>query len=1028
MLSQFGRLPPVPDHPRLEQEVLDRWERDRTFNRLRERNADGPRFSFFDGPVTANKAMGVHTAWGRTLKDVFVRYKGLRGFHQRYQNGWDCQGLWIEVGVEKSLGLNSKHEIEQYGLDRFAERCREVVAWSSGELRRASIRLGQWMDWERDYYTFSDTNIDYIWRFLKVVHDREWLFRGHRSTEWCPRCGTSLSQHELSQSGVHQEREDPSLKVRFSLLDRPDEALVIWTTSPWTLPANVAAAVNPELEYGRYADGDWVAVASDPDGDFAERLPGADLVGWRYRGPFDDLGPGSGVEHRVIPWEDVALDTGTGIVHIAPGAGPEDFELSREHDLPVLAPVDESGRFYPKYGWLAGMTTAEAAEPIIEALRERGVLVRAETILHAYPHCWRCDTPLIFRIADDWYISVEGVRQRMLDENAKIEWTPPQYGKRMNDWLRNMGDWNISRRRFYGLPLPFYPCRCGHLNVIGSRRELEARAIRGTEGLRELHRPWIDDVVIGCEDCGEPVERVTEVGDVWLDAGIVPFSTLGWQSPDFVPEGNATGAAGGLTRADLPDHAFWEEWFPADWVTEMREQIRLWFYSLFFMSVVLTGRAPYRKVLTYEKLLDAKGREMHGSWGNQISADEAFERMGADVMRWLYCQQQPSQNIRFGFAPADDVKRRLLTLWNSARFLADYGRIEGFEPRYADLETGVVGVELRPLDRWLQSRVQQLLADAEAAYDAYRSVEVLKAFESFVDDLSNWYIRRSRRRFYSYDEAAFRSLWTALVQSLRVVAPVLPMLADHLWKVLVADVAKGAPDSIHLAGWPETHEQLRDERLLAETAAVRHVVQLGRRARAQSGVKLRQPLRLLYVRGAPDARDHADEIADELRVKRVEFDAGPVTAARLLPNLRLLGPRLGPRLRDVRAALEHGAVERLEDGSFRVAGEVLAPEEVIQGERHELPGWATAEAEGISVAFDVELDDELRTEGRVLDLIHSVNALRKASGIEVTDRVTLTLPSSEADLLPHSDWIAREVLAIDVEVDGEIAEPAIAKV
>ena len=339
---------------------------------------------------------------------------------------------------------------------------------------------------------------------------------------------------------------------------------MIWTTSPWTLPANVAAAVNPELEYGRYADGDWVAVASDPDGDFAERLPGADLVGWRYRGPFDDLGPGSGVEHRVIPWEDVALDTGTGIVHIAPGAGPEDFELSREHDLPVLAPVDESGRFYPKYGWLAGMTTAEAAEPIIEALRERGVLVRAETILHAYPHCWRCDTPLIFRIADDWYISVEGVRQRMLDENAKIEWTPPQYGKRMNDWLRNMGDWNISRRRFYGLPLPFYPCRCGHLNVIGSRRELEARAIRGTEGLRELHRPWIDDVVIGCEDCGEPVERVTEVGDVWLDAGIVPFSTLGWQSPDFVPEGNATGAAGGLTRADLPDHAFWEEWFPAD--------------------------------------------------------------------------------------------------------------------------------------------------------------------------------------------------------------------------------------------------------------------------------------------------------------------------------------------------------------------------------------------------------------------------------------------------------------------------------
>jgi isoleucyl-tRNA synthetase len=444
--------------------------------------------------------------------------------------------------------------------------------------------------------------------------------------------------------------------------------------------------------------------------------------------------------------------------------------------------------------------------------------------------------------------------------------------------------------------------------------------------------------------------------------------------------------------------------------------------------VVLTGRAPYRKVLTYEKLLDAEGREMHGSWGNQISADEAFERMGADVMRWLYCQQPPTQNIRFGFGPADDVKRRLLTLWNSARFLADYAHIENFEPRYEDLTEGVADVELRPLDRWLQSRTQQLIAEAEEAYDAYLSVEVLKAFESFIDDLSNWYIRRSRRRFYDYDEAAFRSLWTALVQSLRVVAPVMPMLADHLWRVLVADVVDGAPDSIHLAGWPTALSHLRDDRLLRETAAVREVVQLGRRARAKSGVKLRQPLRLLYVRGAPDARTHAEEIAEELRVKDVQFDAGPITTTRMLPNLRLLGPRLGPRLREVRPLLEAGEVERLEDGGFRVAGEVLSPEEVIQGERHELPGWATAEDNGISVAFDVELDDELRTEGRVLDLIHAVNALRKSSGIEITDRVALTLPESQADLLAHADWIAREVLATDVDVDGDLDEPAIEKV
>jgi isoleucyl-tRNA synthetase len=1028
MSSRFARLPPIPDHPRLEEEILERWEHAGTFERLREQNADGPLFSFIDGPVTANKAMGVHTAWGRTLKDVFLRYKALRGHHQRYQNGWDCQGLWIEVGVEKSLGLNSKREIEEYGLDRFAEKCREVVAWSSQELRRASIRLGQWMDWERDYYTFSDTNIEYIWRFLKEVHGRDWLFRGHRSTEWCPRCGTSLSQHELSQSGVHQEREDPSLTVRFPLLDRPGEAVLIWTTTPWTLPANVAAAVNPDLEYGRLPGGDWVAVASDPDADFEDRLPGSDLVGWRYRGPFDDLDPGSSVAHRVIPWADVALDTGTGIVHIAPGAGPEDFELSKHNDLPVLAPVDEGGRFYREYGWLEGMTTAEAAEPIIQALEERGILVRAETIRHAYPHCWRCDTPLIFRIADDWYIRVDDVRQRMLDENALIEWTPPQYGKRMDDWLRNMEDWNISRRRFYGLPLPFYPCACGHLNVIGSRAELAERALSGLEGLKELHRPWIDEVAIACEACGAEARRVPEVGDVWLDAGIVPFATLGYQNDTFVAQGNATGAAAGLTKADLPTHDDWQTWFPADWVTEMREQIRLWFYSLFFMSVVLTGRAPYRKVLTYEKLLDADGREMHGSWGNQISAEDAFERMGADVMRWLYCQQPPTQNIRFGFAAADDVKRRLLTLWNSARFLSDYARIEDFTPRYEDLEGGVEGIELRPLDRWLQARVQKLVTEAEAAYDAYLSVDVLKAFESFIDDLSNWYIRRSRRRFYSFDEAAFRSLWTALVQSLRVVAPVMPMLADHLWRALVAGVVEEAPDSIHLAGWPMAQVHLQDERLLRETAAVRDVVQLGRRARAQSRVKLRQPLRLLYVRGAPDARAHADEIAEELRVKRVEFDAGPVTTTRMLPNLRLLGPRLGPRLRDVRAALENGDVEALENGGFLAAGVELGADEVIQGERHELPGWATAEDAGISVAFDVELDDDLRTEGRVLDLIHAVNALRKASGIELTDRIELTLPDSQADLLDHRDWIAREVLAVAVNLDGDLDEPSIEKV
>ena len=472
---------------------------------------------------------------------------------------------------------------------------------------------------------------------------------------------------------------------------------MIWTTTPWTLPANVAAAVKPDADYGRRDNGEWVAVARYPDETFLERKRGEELVGWRYTGPFDELLPGAGVEHRVIAWEDVTLDDGTGIVHIAPGCGSEDFELSRVHDLPVLTPVDESGRFYDEYGWLHGLSTVEAAEQIIGYLEEHGRLVEAGLHEHRYPECWRCHTPLIFRISDDWFIAVDELRQPLRDANAAVEWTPEYMGKRMDDWLVNMGDWNISRRRYYGLPLPFYPCECGHLNVIGSKAELEERALGGLDQLEELRRPWIDDVPIRCEKCGEEVRRIPEVGDVWLDAGIVPFSTLGWQNPEYVPEGYATGAAKGLTTADLPDHAYWEEWFPADWVSEMREQIRLWFYSQLFMSVVLTGSAPFRKVLGYEKMLDETGREMHSSWGNTIDAPDAFARMGADVMRWQFCAQPPDRNLLFGFGPGQEIKRRLLTLWNSARFLADYGRIEQFS---AGLERAPRRRE-QPLDRWL---------------------------------------------------------------------------------------------------------------------------------------------------------------------------------------------------------------------------------------------------------------------------------------------------------------------------------------
>ena len=1012
MARIFSPLPDKPDHDAIEVGLLDAWEREGTFERLREQNRGGPRFSFVDGPITANNPMGVHHAWGRTLKDVFQRYKALRGFDQRYQNGFDCQGLWVEVEVEKSLGLNSKHEIEEYGLAEFAERCKERVAHFSEVITEQSTRLGMWMDWERDYYTFTDTNIEYIWRFLKAVHERGWLYMGHRSTVWCPRCGTSISQHEVF-SGEYKELDHPSLTVRLPLRGREGESLAVWTTTPWTLPANVAAAVHPEAEYILREDGVWVARERDPEATALKTARGSELVGLEYEGPFDHLPAQEGVAHRVIPWDDVSLHEGTGIVHIAPGAGSEDFELSRVHGLPVLAPLDEAGRMVPGFGF-DGLSTDEVEQPIVEDLERRGLMVEIGRIVHRYPTCWRCGTPLVFRVVDDWFISAEEIRQPMLDANATVEWTPPFYSKRMDDWLRNMGDWNISRKRYFGLPLPFYPCEdCGTLTVVGSRQELAERALSGLDQLQELHRPWIDEVPIACAGCGAEVRRVPEVGDAWLDAGIVPLSTLGWQSSEYVTEGYGTGAGKGLTKADLPDHAYWEQWFPADWVSEMREQIRLWFYSISFMSVTLVGQSPYRRVLTYEKLLDETGREMHRSWGNAIEVNEALSKMGADVMRWQFTSQPPSQNLLFGYGPANEIRRRLLTLWNSARFLVDYANVQGWTPTWGDLVEGLDG-ELQPLDRWLVSRTNELVRETTEAYDAYLTVNVVRAFESFVEDLSNWYIRRSRRRFWDGDEIALRSLWYALVQGVRAVAPIMPFLSDHLWRTLVAPVEE-APESVHLAGWPEPPAP--DSQLLAEVAELRRVVELGRQARSSVGVALRQPLRKLVVEGAPLARGYRDEIAEELRVREVEFGAVEASELRVKPHLPVLGPKLGKDLAAVRAALESGDFEALPNGGFRAAGHDLGPDEVLV-ERKGKDGWAVAAADGVTVALDAQLDDGLRLLGRVYDLIHRVNSLRKERGLELTDRIRLTIPESDSALLEHSEWIARETLAVSVEARG----------
>mgnify|MGYP003333142906 CR=1 FL=1 len=1036
-MSQYDAVPATPDHTGLEHRILELWERERTFERLREQNAGGEPFSFIDGPITANNSMGVHHAWGRSLKDLIQRHRAMHGHEQRYQNGFDCQGLWVEVEVEKALGLDSKREIEEYGLDRFARACRDRVAEYSAVQTRQSRRLGQWMDWDRSYYTMTDPNIEYIWRFLKACHEREMLYRGNRSMVWCPRCGTSLSQHELIDS--YRDRTHPTLHVRLPFLDAPEEAVVVWTTTPWTLPANVAAAVDPDAEYAavRTSQGlDWVMASCvedlfGADADIARTAPGAELVGRAYRGPFDELAPAAEVAHRVVAWDMVSADEGTGVVHIAPGCGGEDFELGKVEGLDVLVPVDEAGCFLPEYGFLAGLTTADAAEPVRAHLEANGVLVRSGTIDHRFPVCWRCGTDLIFRVVEEWFIKAEPVRQAMIDAAATVEWIPEQYGKRMEDWLRNMGDWCISRKRYWGLPLPFYRTESGEYTIIGSVEELRERAVDPLDDLEELHRPWIDGIRIRT-DSGEIAERVTEVGDCWLDAGIVPFSTLGWGRDTFAEGGYAQGAGEGLTVADLPDQAYWEKWFPADWISEMREQIRLWFYAQLFMSVVLVGRAPYRSVLGYEKLHDETGRAMHKSWGNAIWFDDAVEEMGADVMRWMYALQTPSQNMNFGYGPANEVRRRLLTLWNSYAFLVRYAQIDGFTPTYADLEARPP--QTTALDRWIVARVDETIRTCDESLTGYWTPTYARAVEALVDDLSQWYIRGSRTRFWRAEadadkDAAFRTLWYAVVQITRLIAPAMPFLAEEIWQNLVRERADGAPDSVHLAGWPTPGDP--DADALAAFALAQTAITLGRGARAQGNRKLRQPLREAVI-ATPDADARAaveslrDEIARELNVRtvRVSDAVDELLEIEIVPNFRALGPKLGKDVPRVQQLLRDGDFTR-EGDEVVVGGHRLGPEEIELRTRPR-EGFAVADEGGLAVAVDTELDEDLEDEGLARELIHFIQGRRKDSGFDVADRITVAIapdPRLARVLGRHGEEIAAETLCVALEtrdaVEGE---------
>lgn len=1012
------------DFPALEREIFAFWERERCFERLVEKNRGRPKWSFLDGPITANNPMGVHHAWGRTYKDLFQRFQAMTGHELRHQNGFDCQGLWVEVEVEKELGFKSKRDIEAYGIDTFVEKCKERVLKYAGIQTAQSKRLGYWMDWDHSYFTMSDENNYTIWQFLKRCHEKGYVYHGWDAMPWCPRCGTGISQHEIS----NEERPEVvhrSPTVKLPLRGRPGEFLLIWTTTPWTLMANVGAAVHPDLTYVKVREGAEIyylvkdrlaAVTGGKPVEVLEELPGERMVGWAYDGPFDELPAQKPEAHRVIPWKEVSTSEGTGIVHIAPGCGKEDYELGLEMGLPAIAPIDESGIFVEGFGPFTGQDAAALATPVHRALTEKGLLYKTEDYRHAYPICWRCKTQLLFRLVDEWYIRMDELRHEIIKVTEQTRWIPEVGQKLEIEWLNKMHDWMISKKRYWGLALPIYYCKdCDTFDVVGSREELKERATAGWEEFdgHSPHRPWVDAVRITCSGCQREISRIPDVGNPWLDAGIVPYSTMRYGS----------------------DRAYWEKWFPADWISEsFPGQFRNWFYAILAMSTVMENRPPFKLMFGYRLMKDEKGEEMHKSKGNAIEFNQAAEQEGADAMRWLYASHNPESDLWFGYNKIHDARRQFLVLWNVYEFFLTYAEIDHFDPRAARLSL----TERTELDRWILYRLERLIASAHRNYGQYSVHLFMRDVNDFIDALSRWYLRRSRRRFWKDGEdagkaAAYQTLWECLVTVIELLAPVIPFATEAMYQKLVRARDESAPVSVHLRDFPMSGKIEIDEHLLAAMDAVRSLAELGQAARSKAKVKVRQPLAEMRI--APSGSGLAADLApflpllrDELNLKEIRLlDSGDglySLSARL--NAKAAKPKYGRLYAALEDAFAARSAEEIAGGalSFEIEGEPITLEaEDVVVQKTATEGWEIAEGDGFLVAIDTRLTEELLQEGRVRDLVRSIQSLRKEMDLQVTDRIRIRYQASDeiaAVLQAASDYIAEETLAVGIERDGNL--------
>jgi isoleucyl-tRNA synthetase len=1001
-------LPPSVSFPALEEQVLARWRERDVFGATLRNRAGAPPFVFYEGPPTANGYPGAHHVLARVFKDVFPRYKTMTGHYVERKAGWDCHGLAVEIAVEQQLGFKSKEDIERYGIAEFNRKCRDAVLEHLSDWRALTERIGYWVDLDDAYYTLDPTYVESVWWALKEMWERDLLYEGHKVVPYCARCGTALSSHEVAQG--YKDVEDPSVYVRFPVTRpagalREGDQLLVWTTTPWTLVSNAAVAVDPEMTYARTRNGEVLAEALvervlGEEAEIADRFPGSELLGAAYEPPFPFIPAEAYGEkgHTVLPGDFVTAEDGTGIVHTAIAFGEDDFRLGAEQGLNVVNPVRLDGTYDERGGPYAGRWVKDADADLVEDLRARGRLLRAETLLHAYPHCWRCGTPLLYYAKPSWYIRTSALRDRLLAANETVEWHPAhiKHG-RFGKWLENNVDWAISRERYWGTPLPVWRCESGHFEVLGSLAEVEEHS--GRE-LPDPHRPYVDEHTWACAECGGEMRRVPEVIDVWFDSGSMPFAQR---------------------HAPFENQELFERTFPADYICEAIDQTRGWFYSLIAISTLLFDKAPYRTVLSLGHIADPQGKKMSKSLGNVVVPWEVIQRHGADAFRWYYLtSKQPWDGYLFSTdTVGESVRQFLLQLWNTYSFYVLYANAN---------EIAAPGKPETELDRWAISRLNATVAEVAERMEEYDATRAGHAIAAFVDELSNWYVRRSRRRFWDGDPAAFGTLRTCLVGVTKLLAPFTPFVADAIFENL-----DGSLDSVHLADFPEAGP--RDLGLETAMAVARETVRLGLAARGHGKLKVRQPLRAAVVVAAGEERAAIERLAatvcEELNVKELRFvaEADELGSYEVKPNYRTLGPRFGKQMPQVAAAvaaLDPGRVSAaLRDGGT-VGISIEGHDHEIDGEdlilaMQPLEGYQLEREGSHAVALDLQLDNELRREGLAREVVHAVQNARKSAGLQVEDRIELELGGDEellAAARDHEAYLAEETLAVRVAFNG----------